>query len=208
MMLFACMWFMVLIAYEIRSEESTPTRFDPAGLAGDIASILAVCIGGLLAQEPGYPSKGMLSRFQTWVQNRGLTRLLVLGISVFIASLGLGASASGVNIYKGAASNINAVIGLLSLGLGAQRIAKPAVFRWFAGLILAYCSLEITYFWYRSFLDDFTKNMSPEYIFSFAAAKVALTVFFSSIVATYGMREELRGKGIVAQLRQFFSLRG
>jgi hypothetical protein len=50
--------------------------------------------------------------------------------------------------------------------------------------------------------------MSAEFIFSFAVGKVFLTIFFSAIVANYGMPDKLRGRGIFAQLGWFFGFRG
>jgi hypothetical protein len=172
----ACAWVLVLGAYGAR--EARPLAY----LVTDIASFLLVYIGVLLALEGGReksPIASLLQRGAFW-----LLLLIVLPRQLsFPASLQL--PALSVDQFEIGAGMFLAMLGFASIGIGVWTIASGWS-RYAIVVVLvfyAYLNIERTVdIWWDG--SD-SKRMSGFFIYSFAAAKLALTSLLCYVVVQY-----------------------
>ena len=172
----ACVWVLVLGAYGAR--EARPLSY----LVTDIAAFLLVYIGVLLVLEGARDKSALASLLQ-----RGAFWLLLLIVLPrqlsFPAALPL--PAVSVEQFEIAAGMFLSLLGFASIGIGVWTIASGWP-RYAVVAILvfyAYLNVERTVdIWWDG--SD-SKRMSGFFIYSFAAAKLALTSLLCYVVVAY-----------------------
>ena len=205
MALFTCEWMCVLGGYGAADERKL------ADLITDIASFLEVYCGGLLLLEGRVRDRDVPAN-TSWLQTGGLALLLFIALPRqfdFPAPAARWLGIAGLSVYQAKllASLGMALIGSLSIGIGARRVATRASYAALVVVLACYVALETgrTYdIWWVA--EGSHKPMSVGFIYGFGLSKVIYTIVFGWIVARHGMSSEMREGGAAYWIRQFLFL--
>jgi hypothetical protein len=190
--LFACSWMLVLGIYQSAEEN----KF--AGQMSDVASFLDVYIGGLLILE-GLDDQQQHHNNIVWLQRGALWLLSIVAVPrAFVVFLNsdqfpelkeIVGSVFGPGDYQRQLGLVVSVAldfsGFTAIALGAKRISGPGLYSLLITILIIYAltlvaremSVWVTY-----------KPMPAYFLFSFAAAKLALTLTLCGIIVLYAKR--------------------
>jgi hypothetical protein len=180
MALFACAWALVLGAY------ADPHRSELASLARNIAAILFVYIGGLLASE------GRNSPRVPWHEKYAMSLLFFVVVpsaitfpepatKIIQSFFGVALRPSQYQIERVVGDILN-IAGFVSLSLGAMMIQRGFLYYIFIAILLFYTLISEarTYTTWNGY-----HPMDAFFVWSLAGAKLALTITIGIIVARY-----------------------
>lgn len=210
MALFACAWMLVLGYYSDKVGGATSAEL--ADLVSDLGAFLLVYVGGLLVLETS-------ARGQDGDETHVVTlQILALYLLLFIAAPRaleiiapggvklLGVSQQNAKYFV---SGAMVVIGFVSVGLGAWRIASGVPLATFLAIVTIYALVDLygsTYCIWKECGKG--GQLTPVLALVFSALKLLFTFNFGCIVAQYGMSPDMRAAGWWYWIRHFIYVAG